>query len=84
MSRPLYEHTQTGWPIRIAFLTLAFGLLALAALPDFDQMRTPPRVLAAGVGIAAPLKLANGHNLLVGSDEPRRLQAALQRAAARA
>jgi hypothetical protein len=47
MSRPLYEHTQTGWPIRIAFLTLASGLL-------------------------------------VGSDEPRRLQAALQRAAARA
>ena len=153
MSRPLYEHTQTGWPIRIAFLTLAFGLLVLAALPDFDQMRTPPRVLAAGVGIAALfgwvwgsmtvriqdgalcirfgpgwprktvplpdistveitrtsfldgwgvhrtrrgwlynvsgydavlLKLANGRNLLVGSDEPRRLQAALQRAVARA
>jgi len=153
MNRPLYEHTQTGWPIRIAFLALAFSLLLLAALPDFDQTRTPPRVLAAGVGIAALfgwawgsmtvriqdgalcirfgpgwprktvpladisgveitrtsfidgwgvhrtrrgwlynvsgydavlLKLASGRNLLVGSDEPRRLQAALQRAAARA
>ncbi|MDH4166604.1 MAG: hypothetical protein OEY13_09105 [Gammaproteobacteria bacterium] len=153
MSRPLYEHTQTGWPIRIAFLALAFSLLLLAALPDFDQTRTPPTVLAAGAGIAALfgwvwgsmtvriqdgalcirfgpgwprktvpladisgveitrtsfidgwgvhrtrrgwlynvsgydavlLKLASGRNLLVGSDEPRRLQAALQRAAARA
>jgi hypothetical protein len=153
MSRPLYQHTQTGWPIRIAFLTLTFGLLLLAALPDFEQMRTAPRVLAAGVGIAALfgwvwgsmtvriqggelcirfgpgwprktvpladisavevtrtsfidgwgvhrtrrgwlynvsgydavlLKLASGRNLLVGSDEPRRLKAALQRAAARA
>lgn len=151
MSRPLYEHTQTGWPIRIAFLALALGLLVLAALPDVGQMRTPPRVLAAGVGLAALfgwvwgsltvsiqdrelrirfglgwprktvplsdisdveitrtsffegwgvhrtrrgwlynvagydavlLKLASGRSLLVGSDEPRRLKAALQRAVA--
>jgi hypothetical protein len=151
MSRPLYEHTQSGWPIRIAFLTLAFSLLALAALPDFDQVRTPPRALAAGVGIAALLgwmwgsmtvriqdgqlrirfglgwprrtvtlsdisaveitrtsffdgwgvrwtrrgwlfnvsgydavllQLHGGRSLLVGSDEPRRLKDALQRAAA--
>jgi hypothetical protein len=33
---------------------------------------------------AVLLKLASGRNLLVGSNEPRRLQAALQRAAARA
>jgi hypothetical protein len=152
MSRPLYEHTQTGWPIRIAFLSLALGLLVLAALPDVGQLRTPPRVLAAAVGIAALLgwvwgsltvsiqdgqlrirfglgwprktvplsdisdveitrtsffegwgvhrtrrgwlynvsgydavllKLAGGRSMLVGSDEPRRLKAALQRAAAR-
>jgi hypothetical protein len=152
MSRPLYEHTQTGWPIRIAFLTLALGLLVLAALPDVGQSRTPPRVLAAAVGIAALfgwvwgsltvsiqdgqlrirfglgwprktvplsdisdveitrtsffegwgvhrtrrgwlynvsgydavlLRLASGRSMLVGSDEPRRLKAALQRAARR-
>ncbi|MGB7904259.1 MAG: hypothetical protein WCF43_06175 [Steroidobacteraceae bacterium] len=153
MSRLLYEHTQTGWPIRIAFLALAFGLLVLVATPGLDQVHAPPGVLAAGAGIAALfgwvwgsmtvriqdgalrirfgpgwprktvpladistveitrtsfidgwgvhrtrrgwlynvsgydavlLKLASGRNLLVGSDEPRRLQAALQRAAARA
>lgn len=152
MSRPLYEHTQTGWPIRIAFLALAVGLMVLAALPDVGQVRTPPRVLAVAVGVAALfgwvwgsltvriqdgelrirfglgwprktvplsdisaveitrtsffegwgvhrtrrgwlynvsgydavlLKLASGRSLLVGSDEPRRLKAALQRAAAR-
>jgi hypothetical protein len=152
MSRPLYEHTQTGWPIRIAFLALAVGLLVLAALPDVGQARTPPRVLAAAVGIAALfgwvwgsltvsiedgelrirfglgwprktvplsdisdveitrtsffegwgvhrtrrgwlynvsgydavlLRLGSGRSMLVGSDEPRRLKAALQRAAGR-
>jgi len=153
MSRPLYEHTQSGWLIRIGFLALVVGLLVLATLPGFGQSRTPPGVLAAGVAVAALvclmwgsmtvriqdgelrirfglgwprktvplsdisaveitrtsfidgwgmrwtrrgwlynvsgydavlLKLSSGRNLLVGSDEPRRLKAALQRAAARA
>jgi hypothetical protein len=153
MSRPLYEHTQAGWPIRISFIGLAFGLLAMLALPDFAQLPIARAVLVTGAvfagllgwvwgsmtirilegalcirfgpgwprktvplsdiaaveitrtsfiegwGVhrtrrgwlynvsgydAVLLKLASGSNLLVGSDEPRRLQAALQRATARA
>jgi hypothetical protein len=153
MSHPLYEHTQTGWLIRIGFLALVVGLLALAAWPDVGQARTPPGVLVASVGVAALVcwiwgsltvriqdgelrirfglgwprrtvslsdiaaveitrtsfingwgvrwtrrgwlynvsgldavlvKLASGRSLLIGTDEPRRLKAALQRAGARA
>jgi hypothetical protein len=150
MSRPLYEHTQTGWPIRIGFLALTLGLLLVAVVPDYGQPRPPLGLVAAGFGVAALvcamwgsmtvriqddelrirfglgwprrtvtlsdisgveitrtsffdgwgvrwtrrgwlfnvsgydavlLKLRGGRNLLVGSDEPRRLKAALQRAA---
>ena len=33
MPRPLYEHTQAGWPIRIAFAAASVMLIVLAAMP---------------------------------------------------
>jgi hypothetical protein len=146
--RPLYAHTQAGWPIRAAFFALALGLLLLSTQPPFVTMRAPPWVLMAGAALAALLgwmwgaltvrvvddelqvrfalgwprrtlklaeiadvevtrttftdgwglritrrgwlynvsgfdavllRLVNGKTLLVGSDEPRKLKAALER-----
>ena len=150
--RPLYEHTQAGWPIRIAFCATAIGLLVLSAAPPVSALRTPPVMLWLGAAVAALagwvwgaltvrivsgelqlrfglgwprktlkldeiaaievtrttfmegwgvhrtrrgwlynvagydavlLRLVGGKALLVGSDEPRRLKAALERALAR-
>ena len=30
MTRPVYEHTQPGWPMRLTFAALALGLIVLA------------------------------------------------------
>jgi len=150
--RPLYEHTQSGWPIRLAFFALAIGLLAMSTLPPSSALRATPWALVAGAGAAALfgwiwgaltvrivdgelqvrfglgwprrtlkladiaeveitrttfmegwglrltrrgwlfnvsgfdavlLRLATGRTLLVGSDEPRRLAAAIERARGR-
>jgi len=153
MSRPLYEHTQAGWPLRIAFVAASVILIVLAAMPELSQTPTPPLVLVAGAAISAAigwtwgaltvriqddqlqvrfglgfprktvrvadiaaaeitrttflegwglrrtrrgwlynvsgfdavqLRLTNGRSLMVGTDEPRRLKAAIERAQARA
>lgn len=55
MSRPLYEHTQVGWPIRIAFLVAALVMLIFAATPLFNQLRAPPLVLVLGAIVSAVL-----------------------------
>lgn len=152
MSRPLYEHTQAGWPMRIAFLAAAVLFLALTLLPELSQAPTPVGVLVAGAaftalmgwtwgsltvrieggelrvrfGLGWPrktlplaeiasvevtrttfmegwgihrtrrgwlynvsgfdavlLQLANGRSMMIGTDEPRRLKAAIERAQAR-
>ena len=31
MTRPVYEHTQAGWPMRLTFAALALGLIVLLA-----------------------------------------------------
>jgi len=151
--RPQYEHTQAGWPIRIALCVTAIGLLVVSALPPMNALRTPPVVLWVGAALAALfgwiwgaltvrivdgelqvrfglgwprktlklaeiaevevtsttfmegwgvrltrrgwlfnvsgydavlLRLAGGKMVMVGSDEPRKLKAALERALARA
>ena len=152
MSRPLYEHTQAGWPIRIAFVAASVMLIVLAAMPELSQEPAPPLALLAGAAVSAVmgwtwgaltvrvqgedlhvrfglgwprktvplaeiaavevtrttfiegwglrrtrrgwlynvsgfdavlLRLTNGRTLMVGTDEPRRLKTAIERAQAR-
>jgi hypothetical protein len=152
MSRPLYEHTQAGWPMRIAFVAASVVLVVLAAMPELSDRPAPPLVLIAaaalfavigwtwgaltvriqggqlqvrfGLGFprkslplgeiaavevtrttflegwglrrtrrgwlynvsgfdAVLLRLTNGRSVMVGTDEPRRLKAAIERAQAR-
>lgn len=152
MSRPLYEHTQAGWPLRIAFVAASVMLIVLAAMPELSQTPAPPLLLLAGAAFSAAigwtwgaltvriqaedlqvrfglgwprktvrlsdiaaaeitrttflegwgvhrtrrgwlynvsgydavlLRLTNGRALMVGTDEPRRLKAAIERAQAR-
>lgn len=152
MSRPRYEHTQAGWPMRIAFIATSLVLIVLAVMPELSQEPAPPLVLLAGAvfsavigwtwgaltvriqddrlqvrfGLGWPrktlplgeivavevtrttflegwglhrtrrgwlynvsgfdavlLRLTNGRSMLVGTDEPRRLKAAIERAQAR-
>lgn len=152
MPRPLYEHTQAGWPIRIAFAAASVMLIVLAAMPELSQTPTPPLVLIAAAAFSAVigwawgaltvriqdgqlqvrfgpgfprkslplgeiaavevtrttllegwglrrtrrgwlynvsgfdavlLRLTNGRTMMVGTDEPRRLKTAIERAQAR-
>jgi len=106
MVRPLYEHTQAGWPMRIAFLA---GALQLRFGPGFPRKSVNLADIAAaevtrtnlweGWGVhrtrrgwlynvsgfdAVLVRRHDGKSFLVGSDEPRRLKAALERALAAA
>jgi hypothetical protein len=152
MPRPLYEHRQPGWPLRLTFFGLALGFLVMAGLPAWHGLAMPPRALVLGAGLAAligwafgaltvridarqvevlfgpgwprktvpldeiagvevtrtsfidgwgvhrtrrgwlynisgfdavQIRLANGRAVLVGTDEPRRLKTALERAMTR-
>jgi hypothetical protein len=152
MGRPLYQHTQAGWPIRIASLAASVVLVVLVAMPELNQASAPPLLLLAGAALspligwtwgaltvriqgdelqvrfgfgwprktvkladiaaveltrttflegwglrhtrrgwlynvagfdALMLGLTNGRSLLVGTDEPKRLKAAIERARAR-
>ena len=152
MTRPLYEHTQAGWPIRITLLASSVLFVVLAVLPEFSPTPTSPIALLGGAAIAAVLgwtwsaltvriqgeelqvrfglgwprktvrlsdivaaevtrttflegwgvhrtrrgwlynvsgfdavllRLTNGRSMMVGTDEPRRLKAAIERAQAR-
>lgn len=60
MSRPLYEHTQAGWPMRIAFLGTSVLLLVLALLPELSRTPAPAGVLVAGAVFTALLGWAWG------------------------
>ena len=53
MSRPLYEHTQAGWPMRIAFVAASVMLIVLAVVPELSQDPAPPLVLLAGAVFSA-------------------------------
>ncbi len=60
MSRPTYEHTQAGWPIRLSFLVLALGLPLLAIAPGLGEYRSPRIVILVGSAVAALLGWAWG------------------------
>jgi hypothetical protein len=51
-----YHHTQTGWPVRIAFGVTALGFLALTAVNPLDRP-LPSAVLFGGALVAAALAL---------------------------
>jgi hypothetical protein len=51
-----YVHTQTGWPVRIAFGVTALGLAVMAALGPLDRP-FPAAGLAAGAVLTAALGL---------------------------
>ena len=53
MSRPLYEHTQAGWPMRIAFAAASVMLIVLAAMPELSDDPAPPLVLIAAATFSA-------------------------------
>jgi hypothetical protein len=53
MSRPLYEHTQAGWPMRIAFAATSVMLIVLAAMPELSEKPAPPLALLVGAGLCA-------------------------------
>ena len=52
-----YEHTQSGWPVRIAFGLTALGLLVMGSVQPFDRP-VPSAVLLVGALIAAALGVA--------------------------
>jgi hypothetical protein len=52
MTRPVYEHTQPGWPMRLTFAALALGLIVLAALQLPSLGRAPSWTLLAGAALA--------------------------------
>ena len=52
MTRPVYEHTQAGWPMRLTFAALALGLIVLAALQLPALGRAPSWALLAGAALA--------------------------------
>lgn len=149
MTRPAYEHTQAGWPMRLSFTALALGLLVMCAFPPWGHgtdalwavligaavalvvgwlcssltIRVDDTALQFHFGLGWPrksvplqdisavevtrttfwegwgvhrtrrgwlynvsgydavlLRRSDGSSLLVGSDEPRRLKAAIERA----
>ena len=53
MTRPHYEHTQAGWPMRIAFVAASVMLIVLAAMPELSKEPTPPLVLLAAAAVSA-------------------------------
>jgi len=52
-----YEHTQSGWPVRIAFGLTALGLLVMGSVQPFDRP-VPSAVLLVGALVAAALGAA--------------------------
>ena len=51
-----YQHTQNGWPVRIAFGLAALAFLAMPAVQPLDRP-TPRVVLIGGAAVAVALAL---------------------------
>jgi hypothetical protein len=54
-----YEHTQSGWPVRIAFGLVAVVFIAMIAVPPLDQP-LPTAALIGGAVLAGGLGLGWG------------------------
>jgi hypothetical protein len=82
VSRPSYEHTQAGWPIRLSFLVLTLGLPLLLFAPGIGDYPMPRIVVLVGAAVAALLgwtwgsmtvRVADGRlNLHFGPGWPRK------------
>lgn len=48
MTRPLYEHTQAGWLMRVACVAGALTLVVMSLLPDLPQSTHAQPALLAG------------------------------------
>lgn len=48
MARAQYEHTQVGWPMRVAFVAGSLLLLGVALVPEMQAARAPIALLLAG------------------------------------
>ena len=55
MSRPLYEHRQTGWPMRIGLLAGALLFVGMTALEDLRQSQTALLALSLGATLAVAI-----------------------------
>jgi hypothetical protein len=55
MSRPLYEHTQAGWPMRISFALGALLLLVVTLLPEAQRSPAPAAALLGGAAVMLAL-----------------------------
>jgi len=55
MSRPQYEHTQTGWPMRISFVLGALLLLVVTLLPELQRSPAPAAALLGGAVVTLAL-----------------------------
>ena len=55
MSRPLYEHTQVGWPMRIGLLAGALLFVGMTALEDLRQSQTALLALSLGATLAVAI-----------------------------
>jgi hypothetical protein len=55
VARPQYEHTQAGWPLRIALVLGALLFVAMTALEELRQSPTSLALLIGGAVLAATL-----------------------------
>jgi hypothetical protein len=55
VGRPQYEHTQAGWPLRIALVLGALLFVAMTALEELRQSPTSLALLIGGAVLAATL-----------------------------
>jgi hypothetical protein len=55
MARPLYEHTQAGWPMRIAFMSCAVLFVGMTALGDLRESPSAQVVLLLGAVLAVAI-----------------------------
>lgn len=52
MARPLYEHTQAGWPTRVALLAVAMIFVGSTMLAGPGEVETADAVMLAGAAAA--------------------------------
>jgi hypothetical protein len=52
MTRPAYQHTQAGWPIRMSFTALALGLLVMCAFPPWGPDTRSQWAVLIGAAVA--------------------------------